>query len=132
MVRHHYAKCLLIAPTILHYHSSNTYTTIELTPKQFYSECANKTATDCENPTDLYCLENPLRGRSKEISIRVDDQDPEVMCGFYDMHGDNPFVTVDGKILYHRMRKGDKHTLGISNFMYKVTVSRRKISMLAL
>lgn len=80
-----------------------------MTPKQEYAECSSG---------------NPLSGQEKDITVRVDNQDPVVACGFHDIHQNNPFAHIDAKNFFHySTQEDDIDELEISSFFYKVTVS---------
>jgi hypothetical protein len=80
-----------------------------MTPKQEYTECAS----------------NSFEGTGREITVRVDDTNPSVVCGFHDIHQGNPSIHVDEKVLFHYTSESDAtNELEISSFLYKVTVSR--------
>lgn len=91
---------------------------IEITPYQDYSYqnwFVNCSATN---------FTNPLYGAKKTVTMRVDDSDPVVSCGFHDVHIDTPYIEIDGKVLYHRVSSGsDIVSLSKSWFWFNVTVS---------
>lgn len=81
----------------------------------------------CVDKTDFV---NPLYGdhttygndkNKKYITVRVDDKDPVVECGFHDTH---PINKVENKTLFHFYGQKGADTLESSNFFYNISVCR--------
>lgn len=83
-----------------------------MTPKQEYTECVGENS-------------NSFKGKDRDITVRVDDTNPSIVCGFHDIHQGNPSIHVDEKVLFHYTSGTDAtNELEISSFLYKVTVSQ--------
>ena len=79
-----------------------------ITPYQVYEECDESVN---------------INGETKTIFLNVDQEDPEVQCGFHDIHQGNAGAHVENNILYYYAEMKDDKELEVSNFFYKATVS---------
>ena len=61
------------------------------------------------------------------MTVRVDNEDPVVICGFHNILDHNPRIHIDGKTLFHYTGKlvlaAEESPLEPSGLFYKVTVS---------
>ena len=100
---------------------STTYT---ITPFQNYPECNNLNDPDITKigPFGL-TFQNPLPGAAKNVTVQLDEDAPNVTCGFFP--DANSINVVDDRTLYHYMLKKDGYDAQKEDarFFYNVTVS---------
>ena len=89
-----------------------------LTPFQNITSCDTEATSGFYNIT----FENPLNGPIKEVTLNVDEENPEVSCGFHDIHHIN---VVENKTLFYYVHDNeDPEDLADANFFYNITVRR--------
>ena len=99
-------------------------TVYRLEPFQDYPECNNLNDTDFTKigPFNL-TFQNPLPGTAKIVTVQLDEDAPNVTCGFFP--DANSINVVDDRTLYHYMLKKDGYDAQKEDarFFYNVTVS---------
>ena len=96
-------------------------TVYRLEPFQDYPKCDNRPAV----VTGIFTIPfiNPLPGAAKEVTVQLDEDAPNVTCGFFP--DANSINVVDDRTLYHYMLKKDGYDAQKEDarFFYNVTVS---------